>query len=96
MAIAAWMLSAALAVWLPGMRPGIPRGLLGVGWSLSFAALGCTFVGFQSISRWSAAGSELNAAPKPCGCGRTLASVLALASTVPPAFSPRYNSHREL
>src|SRR6478609_3297738 len=56
MAIAAWMLSAALAVWLPGMRAGLPRGLLGAGWALSFAALGCTFVAFQTISSWSAAG----------------------------------------
>src|SRR5687767_3522116 len=38
MAVAAWMLSAALAVWLPGMRSGFPRALLGTGWVLAFAA----------------------------------------------------------
>ena len=40
MAIGAWALSAALSVWLPGMRDGIPRALLGTGWVLAIAALG--------------------------------------------------------
>src|SRR4051795_10991789 len=53
MAIATWMLSAALAVWLPGMRAGLPRGLLGTGWGLAFAALGCTFAGFQRVAVWT-------------------------------------------
>jgi hypothetical protein len=53
-AIATWMLSAALSVWLPGMRAGVPRGLLGGGWALAFAALGCTFAGSQQISAWTA------------------------------------------
>jgi hypothetical protein len=53
MAVAAWMLSAALAVWLPGMRAGIPRALLGTGWLLAFAALGCTFASWQYISEWT-------------------------------------------
>jgi hypothetical protein len=55
MAIATWMLSAALAVWLPGMRAGLPRGLLGAGWALAFGALGCTFAGWQRVSAWTAA-----------------------------------------
>ncbi len=50
MAIAAWMLSAALAVALPGMRAGAPRALLAIGWVLSFATLGCVFSGWQRIS----------------------------------------------
>jgi hypothetical protein len=49
MAIAAWMLSAALAAWLPGMREALPRGLLGAGWLLAFCALGCAFAGTQGI-----------------------------------------------
>ena len=53
MAVAAWMLSAALAVWLPGMRAGFPRVLLGTGWLLAFAALGCTFASWQHISEWT-------------------------------------------
>ena len=53
MAVAAWMLSAALAVWLPGMRAGIPRALLGTGWLLAFAALGCTFASWRYISEWT-------------------------------------------
>jgi len=52
-AIAAWMLSAALAAWLPGMRAGVPRALLGTGWALAFAALGCTFASWQQISAWT-------------------------------------------
>ncbi len=48
-AVAAWALSAALAVWLPGMRGAAPRVLLGIGWAASFAALGCAFAGWRSI-----------------------------------------------
>jgi hypothetical protein len=55
MAIAAWMLSAALATWLPGMRSGVPRALLGTGWALAFAAMGCTFASWQQISAWTVA-----------------------------------------
>jgi hypothetical protein len=55
MALGAWMLSAALAVWLPGMRSGVPRALLGAGWALAFAALGCTFASWQQISAWTVA-----------------------------------------
>jgi hypothetical protein len=62
MAIATWMLSAALAVWLPGMRAGLPRGLLGTGWAFAFGALGCTFAGSQQVSAWTA-GSANGAAP---------------------------------
>src|SRR6187549_1846066 len=54
-AISTWMLSAALAVWLPGMRAGVPRALLGAGWALAFAALGCTFASWQQISAWTVA-----------------------------------------
>jgi hypothetical protein len=54
MAIATWMLSAALGVFLPGMRNGVPRLLLGTGWALTIAALGCAFVGWQQVSAWSA------------------------------------------
>jgi hypothetical protein len=53
MAIAAWMLSAALAVMLPGMRGGVPRALLGTGWALAFGALGCTFASWRHISAWT-------------------------------------------
>jgi hypothetical protein len=81
MSITMWMLSAALAVWLPGMRAGLPRGLLGLGWALAFAALGCTFAGSQAISRWTA--SPVTGGPPPDG-GASFAPwllLLALAST---------------
>ena len=48
-AITGWMLSAALAVWLPGMRDGLPRSLLAAGWLLAFGALGCAFAGARGI-----------------------------------------------
>jgi hypothetical protein len=48
-AVAAFALSAALAVWLPGMRYAAPRALLGLGWAASFAALGCAFAGWRSV-----------------------------------------------
>jgi hypothetical protein len=81
MAVAAWMLSAALAVWLPGMRAGVPRALLGAGWGLSFAALGCTFAAFQTISRWC---SDADRSVPPAGGAAVAAPwllVLALVST---------------
>jgi hypothetical protein len=51
--IAVWLVSAVLAVWLPGMRGGIPRVLLGSGWMFAFGALGCAFAGWQAISDWT-------------------------------------------
>jgi hypothetical protein len=54
MAIGTWALSAALMVWLPGIRAGLPRALLGTGWLLAIGALGTAFAGWQQISRWSA------------------------------------------
>src|SRR3954464_2664300 len=41
MAIAVWMLSAALGVWLPGMRTGASKVVLASGWACAIAALGC-------------------------------------------------------
>ncbi len=63
MAIGAWALSAALGVWLPGMREGIPRLLLGAGWLLAFGALACAFAGWQSVSAWSSTTTADPAAP---------------------------------
>jgi hypothetical protein len=58
MAIGVWMLSAALAVWMPGMRTGLGRGLLGGGWLFVLATLGTAFAGWQRISAWSAASGD--------------------------------------
>jgi hypothetical protein len=81
MALGMWMLSAALAVWLPGMRAGLPRGLLGAGWALAFATLGCTFAGSQAISLWTA--RPVNSAPPSGGAAAAgpWLLLLALAST---------------
>jgi hypothetical protein len=54
MAVAVWMLSAALAVWMPGMRTGATRYVLGGGWAAALASLGCAFAGWQRIATWLA------------------------------------------
>jgi|SRR5262245_3650799 len=54
MTIGVWMLSAALAVWMPGMRIGAARYVLGAGWACVLGALGCAFAGWQRITIWSA------------------------------------------
>lgn len=54
MAVGIWMLSAALGAWLPGMRAIGPKALMGIGWVLSFAALGSAFTAWQQLSAWPA------------------------------------------
>jgi hypothetical protein len=54
MAIGTWALSAALGVWLPGMREGVPRALLGAGWVFALGALGFAFAGWQQVTIHSA------------------------------------------
>jgi hypothetical protein len=81
MAIGTWMLSAALAVWLPGMRAGLPRGLLGAGWALSFGALGCTFAAFQKVSLWTAAPQSSTPPSSAAAAAAPWILILALAST---------------
>jgi len=55
MAFALVMVSAALGVWLPGMRTLAPRIVMGSGWISAIIALGCAFVGWQHVSAWTAA-----------------------------------------
>ena len=81
MAIGTWMLSAALAVWLPGMRAGLPRGLLAAGWALAFAALGCTFAGSQRVSAWTAAAAYNTPPSSVAASTAPWLLLLALAST---------------
>jgi len=54
MAVGTWALSAALGVWMPGMRAGFPRVLLGGGWVFAFGALGLAFTGWQHVFARSA------------------------------------------
>jgi hypothetical protein len=80
MAIAVWMLSAALAVWLPGMRAGLPRTLLAGGWTCAFGALGCAFAGWQKVSTWG----SVESADEPHSAAASTAPwllLLALALT---------------
>jgi len=53
MAVGMLGLSAALGVWLPGLREGLPRVLLGGGWLFAIGTLGAAFAGWQRISAWS-------------------------------------------
>src|SRR5262245_42552129 len=78
MAIGAWMLSAALAIWLPNMRTLGPRVVLGAGWACGFAALGCAFAGGQHASAWTVGSGESAAAPRSAAA--TMAPWLLLAS----------------
>jgi hypothetical protein len=50
MAVVTWALSAALGVWLPGMREIVPRALLGTGWACALGALAAAFTGWQHVS----------------------------------------------
>jgi hypothetical protein len=62
----AWALSAALGVLLPGMREGAARLVLGAGWLLAFAALACSFAGWQAVAAWSSAsGADANLPRNP-------------------------------
>jgi hypothetical protein len=53
MAVGTWALSAALGVWLPGMREIVPRALLGSGWVCALGALAAAFTGWQHVSMQS-------------------------------------------
>jgi len=57
MAVSAWMLSAALGVWLEGMRGGVARALLACGWVSAFATIGCAFAGLQRATQEAAGGA---------------------------------------
>jgi hypothetical protein len=82
MAIAIWMLSAALGVFLPGMRDGTPRLLMGAGWALTIAALGCAFGAWQHVSMWSADARGSASAPHhPAAIAAQWLLLLALAVT---------------
>ena len=64
MAFGLLMVSAALGVWLPGMRTIGPRVLMGTGWILAIGALGTAFAAWQQVSAWTAA---TRPSPDPAG-----------------------------
>jgi hypothetical protein len=61
MTIGVWMLSAALGVWLPGMRGGSARWVLGAGWTCVLASLGASFSAWQAISQRGESGARSTA-----------------------------------
>jgi hypothetical protein len=80
MAMAVWMLSAALGVWLPGMRAGAARALLGSGWACAIAALGCAFAGWQRVSSWGATDTLSGESTPGPGLAERLSPWLLLAA----------------
>jgi hypothetical protein len=54
MAFGLLMVSAALGVWMPGLRETAPRAVIGTGWLLAIGALGCALTAWQQVSRLSA------------------------------------------
>ena len=66
MAFSLLMVSAALGVWLPGMRTTGPRVLMGTGWVLGIGALGTAFAAWRQVSAWTAtARPSPDSAPLP-------------------------------
>lgn len=77
MAMAVWMLSAALAVWMPGMRTGAARYVLGGGWACALAALGCAFAGWQRVA--GSLSNESTGQPGPAELAAPWLLVMAVA-----------------
>jgi hypothetical protein len=50
MALVTWALSAALGVWMPGMRDNLPRLLLGGGWLFALGTLASAMAAWQHVS----------------------------------------------
>jgi hypothetical protein len=50
MAVLTWALSAALGVWMPGMRASVPRILLGGGWLFALGALASAMAAWQHVT----------------------------------------------
>jgi len=86
MGLGTWMLSAALAALLPGMRAGVPRVLLGMGWAFAFASIACAFAASQRSAAWHTSGGDIEpggtatAAPWLLVCGFTLVGASLLAA----------------
>jgi hypothetical protein len=87
MAIAVWMLSAALSIWLPGMRGGVARFCLGAGWALAIAALGGAFAGSRHVATWSAEPPASPVVAVPHHAGATAAPWLLIGALVLTAAS---------
>ena len=82
MAITGWMLSAALAAWLPGMRGVVPRSLLGAGWLFAFCALGSAFAGAQAISASAVGTAGQRGAAATAAPWLLLAALAAIAASL--------------
>jgi hypothetical protein len=85
MAIGTLGLSAALGIWMPGMREGSAKWLLGGGWLFAIATLGAVFAGWQQVSAWS--GESQNSAQAPRFAAAAPAPWLLIAALVLTALS---------
>jgi hypothetical protein len=80
-AVVTWALSAALGVWMPGMRETLPRVLLASGWLFALASLGATFAAWQHISVRAATPSEVDSIYHPAVTYAPWLLLMALALT---------------
>jgi hypothetical protein len=76
-----WALSAALGVWMPGMRETIPRVLLASGWVFALASLGAAFAAWQHISVRAATPSDVESIYHPAVTFAPWLLLMALALT---------------
>jgi hypothetical protein len=79
--VVVWALSAALGVWMPGMRETVPRVLLASGWVFALASLGATFAAWQHISMRSATPSDAESIYHPAVTFAPWLLLMALALT---------------
>ena len=79
--VAMWALSAALGVWMPGMRETIPRVLLASGWVFALASLGAAFAAWQHISVRAATPSDVESIYHPAVTFAPWLLLMALALT---------------
>ena len=80
MAFAVLMVSAAVGVWLEGMRTTVPRVLMGAGWACAIAALGCAFMAWQHVSAWSSDTQGVPPGGNPSHAAATAAPWLLLGA----------------
>lgn len=52
LAVVAWIVSAALLVFLPGAHAGAARAVLATGWTVLFGALGTAFASYHQATSW--------------------------------------------
>jgi hypothetical protein len=81
MAFVICMVSVAVGVWLPGMRSTVARTLMGTGFLLAVAALGCVFAAWQHVFAWS---TQIDSAVTPASAAAVPSHPQHRAATAAP------------